>query len=95
MTLFVGWSLRCGDEMQYLFTDASLRALTGAVAATVPLVDSIKEIGFLKRFFTVVLVAEDIVFLADLATGNLRLKAFHLVFLMGCWWPLPLWEAGR
>jgi hypothetical protein len=88
----------CHAFYEELFTDASLGALTSAVATTVLLVDSIIEIGFLKRFSTrylVVLVAEGIVFLANLTTGNLRLKAFHLVLLMGCWWPLPLWEAGR
>ncbi|OAT85558.1 hypothetical protein [Desulfotomaculum copahuensis] len=60
--------------MQDLFTYASLGTLAGAVAATVLVVDFIKELGFLKRFSTrslVVLVAEGIVFSPILPPGAL------------------------
>jgi hypothetical protein len=72
--------------MQDLFTYASLGTLTGAVAATVLLVDSIKEIGFLKRFSTrylIVLVAESIVFLADIAAGNFTVRDIPLCIING------------
>lgn len=72
--------------MQDLFTYASLGTLGGAVAATVLTVDSIKEIAFLKRFSTrclVVLVAEGIVFLADIAAGTFTVKNIPLCLLNG------------
>ena len=56
--------------MQDLFTYASLCTLAGAVGATVLVVDSIKELGFSKRFSTrclVVLATEGIIFLDDIA----------------------------
>jgi len=72
--------------MQDLFTYASLGTLAGAVAATVLVVDSIKELGFLKRFSTrclVVVVAEGIVFLADIAAGSFTVKNVPLCVLNG------------
>ncbi len=72
--------------MENLFTYASLGTLAGAVAATVLVVDSIKELGFLKRFSTrcvVVVVAEGIVFLADIAAGKFTVKNIPLYVLNG------------
>ncbi len=72
--------------MQDLFTYASLGTLAGAVAATVLVVDSIKKFGFLKRFSTrclVVVVAEGIVFLTDIATGGFTVKNVPLYVLNG------------
>ncbi|HBC94856.1 MAG TPA: hypothetical protein DCZ10_18640 [Pelotomaculum sp.] len=72
--------------MQDLFTYATLGTLAGAVAATVLVVDSIKGFGFLKRFSTrclVVVVAEGIVFLADIAAGSFRIKNVPLCILNG------------
>jgi len=72
--------------MQDLFTYASLGTLAGSVAATVLVVDFIKGLVFLQRFSTrclVVLVAEGIVFLADIAAGSFTVKNVPLCFLNG------------
>ncbi len=72
--------------MQDLFTYASLGTLAGAVAATVLVVDFVKELSFLKRFSTrclVVLVAEGIVLLADFAEGSFTVKNVPLCVLNG------------
>lgn len=72
--------------MQDLFTYASLGTLTGAVAATVLVVDFVKELSILKRFSTrclVVLVAEGVVFLADITAGSFTAKNIPLCVLNG------------
>jgi len=72
--------------MQDLFIYTSLCTLAGAVGATVLVVDSIKELGFSKRFSTrclVVVVTEGIIFLADIAAGIFTVKNIPLCILNG------------
>ncbi|MDD4753838.1 MAG: hypothetical protein PHT78_11440 [Desulfitobacteriaceae bacterium] len=72
--------------MQDLFTYASLGTLAGAVAATVLVVDFLKGFRLFKCFSTrciVFIIAEVIVFLADLAAGNFTLKNIPLCILNG------------
>lgn len=73
-------------EMQNLFTYASLGTLAGAVAATVLVVIFAKGVGPLKRLSTrclVVLVAEGIVFLTNVAAGNLTIMNVPLCIING------------
>ena len=74
------------DGMQDLFTYAYLSTLAGAVTATVLVVDFIKGLGFLKHFSTrclVVVVAEGIVFLVDIAAGSFKMRDVPLCILNG------------
>ncbi|TDA65765.1 MAG: hypothetical protein D9V47_12400 [Clostridia bacterium] len=72
--------------MSDLFTYASLGTLTGAVTATVLVVEFLKELGPLKRLPTrwlALAVAEGIVVVTSLATGNFAAANLPLYFLNG------------
>jgi hypothetical protein len=72
--------------MENLFTYASLGTLAGAVTATVLVADFIKKFEFLKCFSTrcvVIVVAEGIVFLADIAAGKFTVINIPLYVLNG------------
>ncbi|HUW64816.1 MAG TPA: hypothetical protein VMW83_08980 [Spirochaetia bacterium] len=72
--------------MQDLFTYASLGTMAGAVAATVLVIDFIKDLGPLKRIPTrvlVLVVAEGVVLLAGVAAGDFTLKNVPLSVLNG------------
>lgn len=74
------------QEMQNLFTYASMSTLAGAVAATILVVNFIKDARALKRLSTrylVLLVAEGVVFLTNFATGTLTLMNIPLCILNG------------
>lgn len=73
-------------EMQNLFTYANLGTLAGAVAATVLLVNFIKEVGPFKRLSTrclAVIIAEGVVFLTNLAAGSLTIMNVPLCIING------------
>ncbi|MDI6707260.1 MAG: hypothetical protein QME73_13575, partial [Bacillota bacterium] len=88
--------LRCGGvslylirevrTVQELFTYVSLGTLSGAVTATMLVVQFLKEIGPLKRFPTrwlVFGVAQGIVLAANVSTGNFSVINIPICFLNG------------
>lgn len=72
--------------MEYQFTYAYLGTLTGAVTATVLVVEFIKEIKYFKSLPTrclVYMVAETVVLLTSIAEGKFTVMNLPLYFLNG------------
>ena len=72
--------------MQDLFTYASLGTLTGAITATVLVVEFIRQFKIFNQLHTrwlMLAAAELIVFFAGIASGNFTLKDIPLYFLNG------------
>lgn len=85
--------------MEDQFTYISLGTLTGAVTATVLVVEFIKEIKYFKLLPTrwlVFIVAETIVIFTSAAKGDFTVMNLPLYFLNGLLiTTYRLWEAGR